>query len=228
MQGTVISLCDRSGNALRPWAEQGYHCIAVDTAHDGVQGERVGEGCIIYVEADVQEWRPPADAEVVFGMAWPPCTDLAVSGARWLQEKGLQALADAIEIVGACVDLLEEMAAPWLLENPVSTLSTHWREPDHTFNPGEYAGYTDRDESYNKKTCLWTSPDFRMQSPDYEKPREEWDDRIHEMQLGEDRAEKRAETPLGFARAVQLANDPAVTERPELYRQTEQAELTHL
>lgn len=222
---TIVSLCDRTGNALRPWAEQGYRCIAVDTAHDGQHTEAVGEGSIRYVDADVRGWEPPADAQVVFGMAWPPCTDLAVSGARWLREKGLSALAEAIELVAACVDLLESFGAPWMLENPVSTLSTHWREPDHTFDPGEYAGYTDRDESYHKKTCLWTGAGFRMPAPEPAKPVEEWDERIHRMAPGEERSAKRAATPMGFARAVQLANDPAVTERPELVRQTEQATL---
>jgi len=228
MKGTVLSLCDRSGNACRPWAEQGYHCLAVDVQHNGRHGERVGDGSIQYIEADVRQWRPPADADVVFGMAWPPCTDLAVSGAKHFQEKGLSALGDAIKTVGACAELLESVGAPWFVENPVSTLSTHWREPDHTFNPGEYAGYTPRDESYHKRTCLWTSDGFRMPAAEPAKPRDEWDERIHRMPPGDGRADKRAETPMGFARAVRQANDPAASERPELYRETTQQTLTHL
>lgn len=201
----VLSLCDHSGNMVRPWAEAGYSCIAVDSKHDGEHVEQVGDGTIRYVEADVRDYEPPA-GEYRIGFAFPPCTDLAVSGARWFQEKGLSALAEAIEIVGACQETLAELDCPWMLENPVSTLSTHWREPDYSFDPCEFDGYTDRDEAYSKKTCLWTGGGFKMPRSDGVSPKEA-DDRIHKMPPSEDRAEKRSETPMGFARAVFLAHE---------------------
>lgn len=203
----VLSLCDRTGNMVRPWAEAGYVAVAVDLKHDGVTIEDVGQGCIVYVEADVRDYEPP-DVDYAGAFAFPPCTDLAVSGARWFQEKGLSALAEAIEKVAACQETLSELDCPWMLENPRSTLSTHWREPDWTFNPYEYTGYTDRDESYSKETWLWTGNGFRMPVTDGVAASEA-DDRIHTMAPGEDRSEKRAETPMGFARAVFLAHqDP--------------------
>ena len=220
-QGRVLSLCDKSGNALVPWAEAGYECFAVD--HDTEERTReVGDGVIHHVKADVRDYEPPA-GEWTFAFAWPPCTDLAVSGARWFQEKGLGALAEAIEIVAACVEVLQDIGCPWLLENPKSTLSTYWRSPDHKFDPYEYAHYAKRDESYSKETWLWTSEGFRMPVTDGV-PASEADDRIHTMPPGEDRAEKRAETPMGFSRAVFLA-----FQEPEEYARkpdpTEQKQL---
>jgi hypothetical protein len=200
--GAVLSLCDKTGNALIPWAEAGYECIAVDIDADERTRE-IGDGTITHVQADVRDYDPP-NKDWLHGFAWPPCTDLAVSGARWFQEKGLRALADAIDMVGACVEILEGLGCPWLVENPKSTLSTHWRSPDHKFNPYEYAHYVERDESYSKETWLWTSDGFKMPVADGV-PASEADDRIHMMPPGEDRAEKRAETPLGFSRAVCLA-----------------------
>lgn len=206
----VLSLCDRTGNMVRPWAEAGHVCIAVDTAHDGVSVEDVGAGSIVFVEADVRKYEPPA-VEYAAAFAFPPCTDLAVSGARWFQEKGLTALAEAIGIVGACHETLTAVDCPWMLENPKSTLSTHWRKPDYTFNPFEYANYTEADESYSKETWLWTGGGFRMPLSDGV-PESQADDRIHRMAPGEDRSEKRSETPMGFARAVFLAH-----QEPERY-----------
>jgi hypothetical protein len=90
-----------------------------------------------------------------------------------------------------------------MIENPVSTLSTYWRKPDYAFHPYEYDGYTEQDEAYSKKTCLWTSNDSVM--PDTA-PAEEYDDRIHKMAPSADRAERRSMTPQGFANAVFRAN----------------------
>jgi len=200
----VISLCEQSGNMVRPWARAGYECYAVDLKNDD-SSEHVGDGVIHYVQADVREWEPPA-GDVRIGFGFPPCTDLAVSGARWFSEKGLYALADAIELVAACEETLTEIGAPWMIENPKSTLSTHWREPDYRFDPYQYDSYTDRDEAYTKDTWLWTGGGFRMPRTDGV-ARDDADDRIHKMPPSEDRSEKRSETPHGFARAVFLAHE---------------------
>ena len=82
MSEIVLSLCDRSCVAVLPWAEAGYRCIAVDlrpqpSPHPNIQT----------VACDVRDYLPPrGDYAMVF--AWPPCTHLAVSGARLVQGKG--------------------------------------------------------------------------------------------------------------------------------------------
>lgn len=220
----VLSLCDRSGNALIPWAEAGYECLAVDLQHDGERVERVGDGVIRYVEGDVREYTPP-DGEYRIGFGWPPCTDLAVSGARWMREKGLSALAEAIAQVAACRDTLDALGCPWMIENPVSTLATYWRSPDYRFDPFEFDGYTDRDEAYTKETWLWTGGGFRMPRADGV-PEREADNRIHMMGPSDDRADRRAETPMGFARAMYLAHEREGYARPESL--TEQRALTEI
>lgn len=202
----VLSLCDRSGKMVRPWAEAGYTAIAVDVQHDGVQEERVGDGLIRYVGADVREYEPPKDIRIGFG--FPPCTDMAVSGARWFKDKGLPALAEAIELVARCHGILSSYDSPWMIENPRSTLSTHWREPDYKFDPFQYQGYTDEDEAYTKETWLWTGNGFKMPRTDPDGLlQEDADSRIHTMSPSEDRGDRRAETPTGFARAVYLAHE---------------------
>lgn len=225
-KGTVLSLFDFSGNMVRPWAEAGYECICVDIQHKGTRRE----GNITFVEADVLKFLPPI-RRYVFAAAFPPCTDLAVSGSRWFSDesrgKGLGALAHAIECFHAAKKIMEWTGAPFIIENPVSTISSYWRKPDHTFDPWQYSGLC-ADDYYTKKTCLWTGGGFVMPEHDYDRERYErglaaWkhfkktgeklpdlkdypDDRIHKATPGDDRANIRSKTPMGFAIACFRAN----------------------
>jgi len=199
-KGSVLSLFDQSTNMVEPWANNGYECIAVDVKHS--EDETHPNPNITTVGEDISTYLPPIrDYHIVF--AFPPCTNLAVSGARWFKSKGLDGLSDGIKHVERARYIAEWSNAEWLIENPVSTLSTYWRKPDYSFNPYEYDGYTDRNEAYSKKTCLWTSEGFIM--PDTAAA-EGYDDRIHKMPPGENRSQKRSETPMGFAKAVYEAN----------------------
>jgi hypothetical protein len=198
----ALSLFDKTGNMLRPWAEAGYRCIAVDIQHSGVS---VVDG-IERHGADMLEWVPPREIvnDVAFLAAFPPCDHLAVSGARWFQGKGLGKLADGIRLFQRAAFWAEWFGAPYLIENPVSTISTYWRKPDHVFHPWQYAGFEPSD-CYTKKTCLWTGNGFIMPAP---RPMlgATPDDRIHKAPPGPDRANFRSATPIGFARAVFAAN----------------------
>ena len=90
--GLVLSLCDRTGNMVRPWAEADYPCITVDI-HRSV--EEIPN--VTRVQTDVRWFLAPrAVYAAVF--AFTPCTHLAVSGARWFKEKGLHGLSKALDI----------------------------------------------------------------------------------------------------------------------------------
>ncbi len=198
---TVLSLCDHSGNAVKPWADAGYNCICVDLRHEEISQE----GNITFIGADVRNWKLP-EHDYAFVFAFPPCTDLAVSGARWFKDKGLEALYEALGIVIACKKLCEQANAPYAIENPISTLATYWRKPDYMFNPCDYAGYLDDpdSEAYTKKTCLWVGNGFRIPEPLPVFPVH--GSKMHRLPPTEDRAELRAVTPIGFSQAVFGAN----------------------
>ena len=91
---TVISCFDLTGNMVRPWAEAGYLCYCVDIQHP--QGE-TRQGNIIHVGADMRDWLPPF-RPIIFAAFFPPCTDVAVSGARWFRDKGLFGLFKSIRL----------------------------------------------------------------------------------------------------------------------------------
>jgi hypothetical protein len=174
-------------------------CVCVDTQHRGER--RVGN--VRYIGADVLDLSVLKEPRIVF--AFPPCTHLAVSGARWFKAKGLSALIEALTIVNACRELCESSGVPYLIENPVSTLSTYWREPDFRFDPYQYGDYLKPPgDAYTKKTCLWTGGGFVMPTPKPVDPVE--GSKMHKLPPSADRADLRSATPLGFAYAVFQAN----------------------
>jgi hypothetical protein len=145
---TVVSLCDRTGNMVRPWAEAAFPCLCLDMQHS-IRADRT-EGNITFRWADVRILTPDDIPRPTILFAFPPCTHLAVSGARDFKRKGLQHLIDALTLVESCRRLCEWFGCPWMLENPVGTLSSYWRKPDHTFHPWMWG------DLWSKKTCLWT------------------------------------------------------------------------
>lgn len=197
MRGTILSLCDRTGNMVRPWVDAGYHAVTVDMQPASWEHARRHHHV-----ADVTTWKP--DGCFDFVSAFPPCTHLAVSGARWFRDKGLSALIDALRVVEACRVICETSGAPYMIENPVGTLATYWREPDYTFHPVHYAGYGDVSDEYTKKTCLWTGGGFVM--PDRKPGEPTLGSLMHRLPPSDDRADIRSATPVGFARAVFEAN----------------------
>src|ERR1043165_8515902 len=148
----VLSLCDRTGVMVHPWLEAGYDCVIGDLGHPRGLAR---DGRLTTVGVNVSEFQPWwRTTAIVF--AFPPCTHLAASGARWFEDKGLEAFDGALGLVIACKRICEQSGAPWMIENPVGMLSSYWRKPDYTFQPWEYG------DRYTKKTCLWTGNGFRM------------------------------------------------------------------
>lgn len=203
MPGVVVSCFDYTCNMVMPWADAGYTCYCVDLQHPA--GE-TREGNIIKVGADMLDWLPPRK-DIVFAAFFPPCTDVAVSGARWFRDKGIGALIMALRLFEASIRLAEWCGAPYMIENPVSTVSSYWRKPDYTFNPCDYAGYRDgENDLYTKKTCLWTGGAFRIPGPRPCAPSQ--GSKMHLLPPSDERAALRSATPKGFARAVFEANAP--------------------
>lgn len=205
-RGVVLSLCDRTGNMVKPWLDAGYDAVTVD-----LQPAPSVNRARQHFEADVTKWQYPANMDKpVCVFAFPPCTHLAVSGARWFKEKGLGALIGALQIVDACRAICEQSGSPYMIENPVGTLATYWRDPDHAFDPCDYG------DPYTKKTCLWTGGGFAM--PPVIKPGDTFaaptwveptlGSMMHKMPPSEDRGNIRSITPMGFARAVFQSNAP--------------------
>lgn len=202
----VLALFDYTTIIAAPWLAHGYNAVSVDIRHpSGVS--RVGGQ--VYIGGDILQLKDRLMQlkDVAFVAAFPPCTDLAASGARWFKRKrrkNPRFQEEAMELVYAARDIAESLGAPYFIENPVSVVATKWRKSDYRFHPCHYAGWHNLDY-YTKLTCLWTGGGFVM--PDlYYNPDIVPDNRIHWHSETKDRAENRSATPLGFARAVFHAN----------------------
>lgn len=214
-RGTVISLCDLTGIFVRPWVEAGYRAVLVDPQHGHTSGGRVTRLAMTVEKALPRLADIIAHEDVHFVAGFPPCTDLAVSGAKHFQRKmtdpswehyrGPNMWYDALRVVWQCEMVGQLSGAPWFVENPVGRLSTLWRKPDHSFHPCDFTDWASED-NYTKKTCLWTGGGFIMPNPSRDESLGTPDDRIHKAPPGDDRANFRSATPLGFARAVFHAN----------------------
>jgi hypothetical protein len=212
----AISMCDKSGIMMVPWAEAGYTCICVDIQHS-IRATRKqgyaslekfeGGGEIYKVYGDARSWKPSMfDKEfhskyrVVFVACFPVCTNVARSGAQDWEHKGLAMLTDGLMLFNSCEQIADWSGAPYALENPVGCIPTHHRKPDYYFHPWYYG------EMYQKYTCLWTGNGFKMPERKYLTKPEGTKQKIWLEPPGLDRQDIRSETPIEFARAVYSAN----------------------
>jgi hypothetical protein len=244
----VLSFFEFTGTILEPWAKAGYQCYAFDIQHGGPVRDSYGrpdEGFIEFRHWDASQGRQDTCAmlceligmgrKVAMVFGFPPCTDLAASGARHWEAKRK---ADP-EFQNRAVAWAKDVAhvarwfgAPYMIENPQGALSTLWRKPDHRFDPCDYGGYIPLEEAqhprwpeyippqdaYTKRTCLWTSSTFFMPDRASVEPvvlsytREDGSVTTGSPQWGKLGGKSmktkniRSATPRGFARAVFFAN----------------------
>lgn len=227
MSKVIWSMFDGSGIAVKDWAENGHkcYCFNFDGADHGDYknlNARIEHENITYVNSWIDD-SFDFDVKPDFIMAFPPCTDLAVSGAAHFAAKRAanpDFQTKATETCKVAFNLAERYGVPYMIENPVSVLSSMWRKPNFIFNPYEYGGYLpDGDvhpmfpefikpnDAYPKKTCLWTGNGFVMPEKKIFECDSGYSDQ-HKMLGGKSIKTKtiRSLTPRGFARAVYLAN----------------------
>lgn len=129
------------------------------------------------------------------GLGWdlavfhPPCTHLAVSGARWFKEK-----REEQEAALGMVQLLMDCEIPRIcIENPISIISSRIRKPDQIIQPWMFG------HGEVKATCLWLKGLPKLQPTRIVDGREP---RIHRMPPGPERGKERSRTYQGIAEAM--------------------------
>ncbi len=178
----VLVACEYSGavrNAFRALGHEAWSCDLLP-AEDGSRFHMQGD---VLEEAGQWMWD--------LMIAHPPCTHLAVSGARWFPEK--QASGEqqaAIEFFLA----LARMPIPRIaIENPVCIMSSVWREPDQVIQPWQFG------HGETKATCLWLKGLPPLVPTKIVPGREP---RVHLMPPGPDRWKERSRTYAGIAAAM--------------------------
>ena len=122
-------------------------------------------------------------------VAFPPCTHLASSGARWFKDKQAEQ-AEAIDFVRSLMDAPIEHIA---IENPVGVISTKIRKPDQIIQPWQFG------HGETKATCLWLK---KLPKLRYTKIVEGRRPRVHMESPGPNRWKNRSRTYEGIATAM--------------------------
>ena len=122
-------------------------------------------------------------------IAFPPCTHLAVSGARWFKDKR-EEQQDAIEFF---MGLVNAPIASIAIENPIGIMSTHYRKPDQIIQPWQFG------HGEVKATCLWLKNLPPIKPTQIVEGRTA---RVHREPPGPDRWKNRSRTYQGIANAM--------------------------
>jgi len=108
---------------------------------------------IIETSGDMPEYHIIDDIRNVMNDDWdmiiafPPCTHLAVSGARWFKEKKADGRQQSA--IDLFMDIANANCDRIAIENPVGIMSTVWRKPDQIIQPWQFG------DNATKTTCLW-------------------------------------------------------------------------
>jgi site-specific DNA-cytosine methylase len=174
----VLVACEYSGVVREAFAARGHDAWSCDL----LPSERGGQ----HIVGDVrQQLRGGWDLMI----AHPPCTHLAVSGARWFKHKKDEQQA-ALDFVAR---LLLAPIARIALENPISVISSWIRPPDQVIQPWQFG------HGETKATALWLKGLQKLVPTNVVAGREQ---RVHRMPPGPDRWKERSRTFEGIAAAM--------------------------
>lgn len=176
----ILVACEYSGAVRDAFRDRGHDAMSCDLLPTDVPGPHY-QGDVADILND--GW------DMLIG--FPPCTHLAVSGARWFPEKRAdgrqQAALDFVRLLmNAPIDKIA-------IENPVSVISSQIRKPDQTIQPWQFG------HGETKRTCLWLKGLPKLTPTDIVDGREQ---RIWKMPPSPDRWKERSKTFTGIANAM--------------------------
>ena len=174
----VLVACEFSGTVREAFSELGHNATSCDLLPTEIPGQ--------HYQGDVRDL---LDEKWDLMIAHPPCTHLAVSGARWFKDK-IEEQKEALEFVRILMNAPIEKIC---IENPVSVISSHIRKPDQIIQPWQFG------HGETKKTCLWLKNLPKLEETNVVDGREA---RVHKMPPGPNRWRERSRTYPGIAKAM--------------------------
>lgn len=135
----ILVACEESQVVTKAFRRRGHEAYSCDTE------ECTGGHSEWHLRCDVLQLLSGGWDMVV---AFPPCTDLSISGARWFKEKRLDGRQQrSIEFFMRFTELsgIERVA----IENPIGIMSRLYRKPDQIIHPWQFG------HGETKATCLW-------------------------------------------------------------------------
>lgn len=132
----ILAACEKSGRVRNEFSALGHDAWSCDILPSDTPGNHLQ--CSLEEIVD-QDW------DQIY--AFPPCTDLCVSGALHFARK----IADGSQqrSIDFFMMIAKNKCPQILIENPVGIMSTRWRKPDQIIQPWQF-GHPE-----SKATCLW-------------------------------------------------------------------------
>jgi site-specific DNA-cytosine methylase len=174
----LLVACEYSGRVRDAFAAKGWEAWSCDLLPTEVPGN--------HYQGPVED---------LFNQQWdlmvchPPCTHLAVSGARWFKDKQIEQ-TEALNFVKMLLNAPIKQIA---LENPISIISSRVRKPDQIIQPWQFG------HGETKATCLWLKNLPKLKPTQIVEGRE---NKIHRMAPGPNRWKERSRTYQGIADAM--------------------------
>jgi len=184
----VLVACEFSGVVRDAFTKAGHYAVSCDFLPSDTSGK--------HCTGDINNM---LDLHWDLMLAFPPCTHLAVSGAKWFKQKresGVQ--QKALKFVRL---LMEAPIDKICIENPISIISTQIRKPDQIIQPWMF-GHPEK-----KSTCLWLKELPKLMATnnvkeEMEKLPKNKQQRIHYLPPSKDRTKERSRTFTGIADAM--------------------------
>lgn len=174
----VLIACEFSGTVREAFKAKGHDAWSCDFLPTEIPGQ--------HYQCDVLE---VLEEEWDLMIAHPPCTHLAVSGARWFKNKAAEQNS-ALYFVRC---LLNSHIPRIALENPISIISSRIRKPDQVIQPWQFG------HGETKATCLWLKNLPLLKPTKIVEGREA---RVHKLPPSPDRWKLRSITYQGIADAM--------------------------
>lgn len=178
----ILIACEESQAVCKAFREIGHEAYSCD---------------ILPCSGGHPEWHIQGDVLEQLDKGWdmmiahPPCTHLAVSGARHFKEK----IADGRqqEAINFFMKLINAPINKIAVENPICIMSSKYRKPDQIIQPWMFG------HGETKATCLWLKNLPKLAPTNIVEGREQ---RIHNLPPSKDRAKLRSVTYQGIAKAM--------------------------
>ena len=174
----ILIACEFSGIIREAFRKRGHNVWSCDLLPTEKTGQHIQDNVLKHLN---DGWD--------MMIAHPPCTHLAVSGARWFKDKQKEqeeAIIFFMTLVTADINKI-------CIENLVSIMSTYWKKPDQIIQPYQFG------HGETKKTCLWLKNLPKLIPTKIVSGREQ---RIWKMPPSENRGKLRSITYQGIANAM--------------------------
>lgn len=178
----ILIACEFSGIVREAFKARGHDAVSLDILPTEIPGSHIQD--TLYTDK-VDYLQAGWDLVI----AHPPCTHLAVSGARWFVGKERERWESIQFFMHIALCDVPKLA----IENPIGIMSTVYRKPDQIIHPWQFG------HGETKATCLWLKGLPLLKPSNIVDGREH---RIHKMSPSKNRWKERSRTYTGIAAAM--------------------------